>query len=121
MLCPVFIMLLTLTYTQRRFAFEHPQLLDRVADDDDDNDDAADGHSCASTQPEAPESEEGSQPSSTMSSISQRGKRCKNNPLPAPVPAPKGADFWSMVNKWFAARTQPDQLGVSWTTPGWIK
>ena len=76
-------MLLTLTYTQRRFAFEHPQLLDRVADDDDDNDDAADGHSCASTQPEAPESEEGSRPSSTMSSISQRGKRRKNNPLPA--------------------------------------
>ena len=99
-------MLLTLTYTQRRFAFEHPQLLDRVADDDDDNDDAADGHSCASTQPEAPESEEGSRPSSTMSSISQCGKRHKNNPLLAPVPAPKGADFWSMVNKWFATCMQ---------------
>jgi hypothetical protein len=26
-----------------------------------------------------------------------------------------------MVEKWFAARMQPDQLGTSWNTPGWTK
>ena len=121
MLCLVTI--LALTYIQRRFALEHPQLLDRVADDDDDNDDAGDGMSRASTQPDIPDSEESSRPSSAMSSISHRGngKRRKNNPPPAPTPAPRGADFWSMVDKWFAARMQPDQLGISWSSPGWVK
>jgi hypothetical protein len=37
------------------------------------------------------------------------------------VPQLKGNDFWSMVDKWFTARMQPDQLGNSWTTPAWTK
>lgn len=92
-------------------------------DDDDNNDDAGDGMSCASTQPEIPDSEESSRPSSAMSSISHHGhgKRHKNNPLPAPMPAPRGANFWSMVDKWFAAHMQPDQLGISWSSPGWVR
>lgn len=96
-----------------------------MAEDDDDDDHADDpGDSVSrgtSTQPESPaETEDGSRPSSAMSGISQRGKKRKR-PNALMVPHLKGSDFWSMVEKWFAARMLPDQLGSSWTTPGWAK
>ena len=62
-----------------------------------------------------------------MSSISQHAKKCKHNagtPQPALVLLPrtvKGPDFWSMVEKWFSACMEPDQLGISWNKPGWTK
>ena len=98
-----------------------------VVDEDDDNDGGTDGASHVSIQPDAPESEESSWPSSAMSSISQHGKKCKHNagaslPSLGPPPPPvKGSSFWSMVEKWFAAHMQSDQLGISWSTLRWTK
>lgn len=104
---------------------ENPHILDRVAEEDahDHDDEQADSVSRgASTQPDSPaETEECSRPSSVMSSVSQRGKKRKRPNALIAMPQIKGNDFWSMVEKWFAARMQPDQLGTSWTTPGWTK
>lgn len=106
---------------------EHPQILDRVADDKDDNDhdeqaDTGSGSWGTSIQPDSPaDTEDGSQPSSAMSTVSHRGKKHKHPNALMVVSQLKGSDFWSMVDKWFAARMQPDQLGTSWTTPGWTK
>jgi hypothetical protein len=102
---------------------EHPYILDRVAEDDDNDDEQIDGPSrSASAQPDSPaETDDSSRPSSAMSGLSQRGKKRKRPAALQVVPLLKGGDFWSMVEKWFAARMQPDQLGTSWTTPGWTK
>lgn len=98
-----------------------------MAEDDDDDDHGGDDQGdgvgrSASARPESPaETEDGSRPSSAMSGISQRGKKRKR-PTALMIPQQqKGTDFWSMVEKWFAARMLPDQLGSSWTTPGWAK
>jgi hypothetical protein len=101
---------------------ENPHILDRVAEDDDNDDDQADGASRGtSIQPDSPaETEDGSRPSSAMSTISRGKKRKRPNSLHV-VPLLKGGDFWSMVEKWFAARMQPDQLGTSWAAVGWAK
>ena len=109
-----------LTYIKRRFAFEHPHLLDRVAADDDDDDDERDGEDRGgSAQPDSPaDSEDHSRPSSVMSNLSQRHKKRKRSQLLA-VPLLKGNDFWSMAEKWFSARMQTDQFGTSWNTPKW--
>ena len=110
---------------------EHPHILDRVAEDEDDDNEQIDGISHratqgqsqgASTQPDSPaETEDASRPSSAMSSVSQRGKKRRRSNSLMVLPQLKGSDFWSMVEKWFAARMQQDQLGMSWTTPGWTK
>ncbi len=101
---------------------EHPHILDRVAEDDDQDDDQADGvNQSASAGLDSPiETEDGSRPSSSMSSVS-RGKKRRRHNLQMVGAQLKGNDFWSMVEKWFAARMQTDQLGTSWTTSGWTK
>jgi hypothetical protein len=97
-----------------------------VAEDDDDDDHAGDDQGdsvgrSASAQPDSPaETEDSSRPSSAMSG-SQRGKKRKRPTALIVSQQQKGCDFWSMVEKWFAARMLPDQLGSSWTTPGWTK
>lgn len=102
---------------------ENPHILDRVCEDDDHDDDQADGVGRnGSAQPDSPaETEDGSRPSSSMSSISQRGRKRKRFTSLQLAPLLKGGDFWSMVEKWFAARMHPDQLGTSWATVGWTR
>ena len=90
-----------------------------MADDEDEDDDPADSASqSTSNQSEA---DDISRPSSAMSSISQRSKKCWCGNQLVSAPQLKGGNFWSMVEKWFSARMQPDQLGRSWSTPGWAK
>jgi len=112
-----------LTCLQRRFAMEHPHILDRGTEEDDNDDEQIDGPSrSASVQPDSPaETDDGSRPSSSLSGLSQRAKKRKRPAALQIVPLLKGGDFWSMVEKWFAARMEPDQFGTSWTTPGWTK
>lgn len=101
---------------------EHATTLDHGEVENNDEDEQADGVSgrSTSTQPGSPaETEDGSRPSSAMSS-SHRGKKRKR-PNSLFLVQPKGSDFWSMVDSWFTARMQPEQLGTSWTTPGWTK
>jgi len=98
---------------------EHPHILDQVAKDDDDDEQAESVSPSACTRPDSPaETDDSSQPSSAMSSVSQRGKKRKRLVV---LTQTKGGDFWSMVDKWFSARMQIDQLGTSWTTPGWAR
>ncbi|KZP26848.1 hypothetical protein FIBSPDRAFT_854555 [Athelia psychrophila] len=76
----------------RRFAYEHPDLLDRVEDTED------------------PSPDEGATAASTTSAEPPTKKRKLGR-------TPKGEDFWSQVDQWFEARKL--QWGNSWGTPGW--
>jgi hypothetical protein len=84
-------------FRQRRFAYENPDLLDRIEDEEDtpvlpSPDDVA----------EAP-------PSSSVEPPKKKRKRGGRTA--------KGEDFWSQVEKWFEARKM--QWGDSWGSPGW--
>lgn len=97
--------------------------MDREPDDDEDDDNGPDSASVSqgtSTHTDSVETEDSSRPSSAMSKTSHGKKRRRANPL-VPSPQVKTADFWSMVEKWFAARMRTDQLGTTWNSPGWVK
>ncbi|KAI0259048.1 hypothetical protein BC834DRAFT_908552 [Gloeopeniophorella convolvens] len=112
----------------RRFALEHTQLLDRACEPDEEDDDdlqptQADITRSANTAtPDYADTEDGSRPPSAMSSATSRPKKRKRaTPALSSASQPKGSDFWSMVEKWFVARMQPEQFGRSWSSPGWLK
>ncbi|KAF8260385.1 hypothetical protein EI94DRAFT_1811768 [Lactarius quietus] len=104
----------------RQFAMEHPQVLDRMAEEDTNNNKPAENRSRSnSTQPDGPDTEEYSRPSSAMSTTSQHSKKHRRGGQLVPPTLMKGTDFWSMVDNWFAFQMQSDQRGTSWNTPGW--
>ena len=91
-------------------------------DDDQDNEQIDSVSQSASTQPDSPaDTKDGLRPSSAMSSMSQHGKKCRHTNVLLVVSQTRGNDFWSMVEKWFTAHMQQDQLGTLWTMPGWTK
>jgi len=82
---------------QRRFAYEHPDLLDRVEDEED----------SSST---VPADESGGD-----ASIGEPARKKRRRGHAGRIT--KGEDFWSKVEMWFEARQK--QWGDSWGSPGW--
>ena len=78
---------------QRRFSYEHPELLDRDEEMDED--------------PVQPNDERSSADPPTRKKRKRGGR------------VAKGQDFWSQAENWFNARRK--QWGDSWNSPGWNK
>ncbi|KAI0259242.1 hypothetical protein BC834DRAFT_907131 [Gloeopeniophorella convolvens] len=112
----------------RRFALENSQLLDRACEADEELEDDLleptqndNTRSMGTATPDFGDTEDGSRPPSAMSSAAPRPKKRKRATPTSSTSQPKGSDFWSMVEKWFIARMQPEQLGRPWSSPGWLK
>ncbi|KAH9040604.1 hypothetical protein EDB84DRAFT_1646509 [Lactarius hengduanensis] len=98
----------------RRFALENPGLLGVVEVEDEDDKYVPGG---------GPNSEAGDgdgltdplRPASAASSVTANGPRGRKRKR---ANRHKGGDFWSMVEKWFAARMSVDQFGPA-NSPGW--
>jgi len=90
-------------------------------DDDDNQTGQGDNGSWSTNSALDGDADDGSRPSSTMSIGPPHGKKCKRTPGTLAPSHQKGHDFWSMVDKWFAARMQPDQLGTPWSSPAWTR
>ncbi|KAH9036306.1 hypothetical protein EDB85DRAFT_2143136 [Lactarius pseudohatsudake] len=103
----------------RRFALENPKLLGvGEAEDEDDDYGVVPGGAGTGPNPEARDGDGPTDPLRPGSAAStttngSRGKKRKR------VNHQKGGDFWSMVEKWFAARTTSVQYGPAWNSPGW--
>src|SRR5712675_2019263 len=86
-------------------------------DDDDDDEQLESVSRSPSIRPESPaETEDSARSCSVLSTCGKKRRRPLAHII---VPQLKGTDFWSMVDQWFTARMQPDQLGTSWRTLGW--
>ncbi|KAI9438662.1 hypothetical protein H4582DRAFT_2076294 [Lactarius indigo] len=99
----------------RRFALENPDLLGAGEAEDEDDDYVPGGSTGPNT-----EAEDGDGPadllrpgSAASTASGPHGKKRKR------VNRQKCGDFWSMVEKWFAARTTLEQYGPAWNSPGW--
>jgi len=112
---------------QRRFAYEHPENLDRldqqpeVGDDEDDNGGTPSNSEGRNTPSEGIDGEDLS--SCGTSTRPRKRKRISLSVSAAfnQVSNQKGNDFWSLVDSWFLGCVQQSQLGSSWSSPGWTK
>jgi hypothetical protein len=84
---------------QRRFAYKHPDLLDRAEDEDE-------------TSTVTTEDNGGIGVDSSISESTRKKQKHGHAGRTA-----KGEDFWSKVEMWFEARQK--QWGDSWGSPGW--
>jgi hypothetical protein len=102
---------------QRRFAYEHPLLLDREPEGEDEEEDDSPSRG-TNTPSESIEPDDISRPPSSLSGAPRRKRKRVAPSVPLPQ---KGTDFWSMVDQFFIACMRPQQLGIPWSSPKWIE